>query len=47
LPHLRANGGIAMDTIMPLVVAIACFVAMMLALAVFVICIDASEENEL
>jgi hypothetical protein len=31
---------------MPLVVAIACFFAMMLALAVFVICVDAMEENE-
>jgi hypothetical protein len=46
LPHLRANGGIAMDIIMPLVVAITCLIAMILALGVLVICIDAMEEKE-
>jgi hypothetical protein len=34
-------------TVLPLVVAIACFVGMLLALAVFVICIKHTEqENE-
>jgi hypothetical protein len=31
---------------MPLVVAVACFVGMFIALAVFVVCIDLEEEKE-